>query len=585
MKKSYLFIATIGALLTSCGGSGSSGSSEPSIQYYPVQEDANKKWSLLGTDGEILISEEYKNQPSPVINGLYYVQNENGSYTVYEASKKPKEILEDLVDVGYLNDGVMPIVRKSERISVIDKTGKTVFSLEPVGGKEVVNSRSYFHDGMLVAQNEENNFGAFNTKGEKIYDFKYKAFNDFNDGVAVVEKAVGENEVKTLIVDTKGNELDDIKIKEGYSLVKNKFIDGFLAVKDKEGSFRFIDKKGEELKLPGKVQGIDNWNNKYFVFKGDDGWGVMTLNEAAEVVIKAKYSSVQILPDNKFYAVDNKDHYILNEKGDKELELSDDYQSYTLTPNAKFKYIAKEKNHYILLDEQGKPINKLELAEIITNLKDDLINSNYFDVAGMVQNLTANITDKGIGNYYIGEAAADLGLNPDDYRYSSSFKNEELDSKGYKYIIVFNGYTNNSITVYEYDFITSTTNYLINPEAKVSKLSICAICEQNCWQEAKAKVFEALKAKGYKAEAEGEASGLFTKGNVLATVDGNSRSITITLTENDPEVLPMLIERVKSQKAPSASTSNNWDNDDDSDSQSYVPMNNVTYGDTDDDDW
>lgn len=546
MKNHLLIIPFLALAMTSCGG-GSGSDMDSMIDYYPVQEDQGKKWGFVGKDGNMLISEEYKNQPSPVVNGLYFVKNDNGTYTLYEASQKPKEILEDLASVGYMQDGLLPISRKNERISVVNKAGETKFTLEPVGGREIVNCAPYFTEGLLIAVDQENNFGAYDTKGEKAIDFKYAAIGPFNEGVALAMKVTNEEskETKTIVIDKNGNELDDIKIKEGYSPMKESFNDGYLAIRDKEGSFRFINLKGEEIKLPGKVKNIGEWNSKCFVFYGDDGWGVMSLDDKNDIIIKAKYSGIKLLPDNKFFAVDGKDYYILNNAGDKELELSDDYSAFTVINNASFRFIALEKSHYVLLDKEGKPLNKLEFANIVTSLDLDGVVSNFFDVAGMVEALLANVNDKGVGPYYIDEPAKALGFNPEDYRYSSSFTNEDLDSKGYKYEISFVGRTDNSIATYDYDFSKNEYVYMINPEAKVSMLVVSADCNNNYWEEAKDKLYEAIKAKGFKAEVENNNAAVYTKGNVILLVNPG-RTITLSMIQNTPESLSQLVRMAKS---------------------------------------
>lgn len=528
MKKFFLWaIPGILCIASSCSFSGNS---DLKVDYYPVQEDDEKKWGLLGLDGELLLSEEFTYSPSPAINGLFSVRGENGFFTLYEASKKPKEILEDLVEVGFLVNNRIPVVKKSERICVVNSKGETQFILEPVNGKEIIKSARYFTEGLLVAVNEENLYGAYNEKGEVAVDFKYNEIGPFHDGMAIAIKSIGDNESKTIVIDKKGNEIDNINIKEGYTLVKAEFNDGFLAVEDREGTFRFINKKGEEIKLPGKVKKIGEWNSKYFTFQGDDGWGLMTLNESNDVVIKAKYSNLIFLTEKKLMALDNKDTYILNDKGEKEVELSEDYQNYTFIPDAKFSFIANEKSHYVILNEQGKPFNKLELASIITYFDINFLESNFFDVTGFVQNIVANITDKGIGNYYIGEEVTKLKLDPQNYIYTSSFALENIDINGYKYSISGDGVTDNNIAVGDYDFANQKYIYTLNPDAKIEELNLIARMEQKCWVEAKPKLFEAIKAKGYTLESENEEEGNFTKGDLSLNVSGEYADyISITI--------------------------------------------------------
>lgn len=537
-----MLIVAISALLTACGISSSKSEIDLRFEYFPVQEEDGEKWGLLGMDGNLLISEEFKNQPSVVINGLFFVQNENGLFTVYEASSKPKEILEDLVEVGFLADGLMPIVKKSERISIVDTRGETGFSLDPVAGKEIVSSAPFFTDGVLIAKNEDNKFGGFNRKGENTIDFKYNMIYPFNEGLAVAIKDSGSSEGKLVVISKDGNTIDDINLKESYTPLSYMFTDGYIPVKDREGSIRFINKKGDELKLPGKVKDVGDYNGKYVIFKGEDGWGVMTLNEAAEVIIKPKYSNILLMNKDKFFAIDNKDYYVLNKDGDKELSLNDDFSAYSLVENAKFKFIGQEKSHFVLINEDGKPFNKLEFNKIITKISDKPISSNYFDIAGMVQNLVANITDKGIGQYFIGELASELGLNPENYKNDVFFKNENLDFQGYKYEIEFNGNTDESISINEYDFSLGKPICIINPESKVKNLTLRAVCQQNCWEKAKPLLLESLKAKGFKIEKDVPNATILINQYVSIYIMGRDDIIVLDVYPNDSETIQLLTQ-------------------------------------------
>lgn len=83
MKKSFLFLAgSILLLLTSCKGGDSI------VDYIPFQEDDGGDWGLINATGEVLYSEEFKNCPSIVLDGCFYLEEKDGSYSVYNATEK-----------------------------------------------------------------------------------------------------------------------------------------------------------------------------------------------------------------------------------------------------------------------------------------------------------------------------------------------------------------------------------------------------------------------------------------------------------------------------------------------------------------
>lgn len=138
LKTSIGLIAlAMSAGLASCGGS--SGPIENAIEYFPFQLESDGKWGMIDKDGEVLFSEEFKSEPSPVIDGVFFVREGDG-YTLYKASDKPKPIngCEKLLSVGIMTDGIVPISRENERITIINKSGETVAVLNPVAGKEIV---------------------------------------------------------------------------------------------------------------------------------------------------------------------------------------------------------------------------------------------------------------------------------------------------------------------------------------------------------------------------------------------------------------------------------------------------------------
>lgn len=529
MKKCTHFLPLLSLLLTACGGNSNS-KPESNIDFYPVQEETDGKWGFVGKNGEILFSDEFKNHPSPSVDGVFYVE-ENNNYVLYQVGKKPKVIpgCDDLYTVGYLMEGVIPISRKGERITLINSKGELQATINPVKGKEIVYARPYFTDGVLIVQDEDNKYGFINKKGEFIVEPKYDDINDFACGLSLISKQTNDS-YKNIVINTKGEEV--FTLKNNYSPISYQYKDGYLPVRD-ENRYGFLDTKGEYIKLPGKVEGIGDYNSKYFVFRESSEWGIMKLDkDNQDIIVRAKYGSIKILPNDKFLIADDKEYFVINKKGDKEFEFDDDYKYVEPIEGSSFHFIGYDKNRRgVLLDDKGKPINKLEFVSFLFGMSGMTIKSDYFSVDSFVQDLLSEVTTKGIGKYYIGEPASELGYEANSDTPSYRITNEDLNKSGYRYNIEFQGETNYSMVNYDYDYNAysgSNYRYYFNPDSKVESLNVRGCSQQNYWEEAKPKIYEGIKAKGYNLKEEGESWAIFKNNDVELTISGGS-CISITI--------------------------------------------------------
>ena len=71
MKKNLFLIAVLGTILVSCEKRGNMG-----VEYVPYQETEKGQWCMISPAGEVLFSEEFKNEPTVVKDGLFMVKND-----------------------------------------------------------------------------------------------------------------------------------------------------------------------------------------------------------------------------------------------------------------------------------------------------------------------------------------------------------------------------------------------------------------------------------------------------------------------------------------------------------------------------
>lgn len=517
------------ACATSCG------SRTEEITYLPVKMEKNGSWGMVGPDGKMLFEDEFKNEPSPVLNGVFTVREGDG-LSVYLADEKPRVIgdLEDLKYAGGMSEGVIPVVRKGERICYYNKDGKLKFTLDPVNGMEITSVSGIFHDGRAIICNEEGKYGVIDSDGKVIVEPKYHYIAEYRDGLAIAkhDNSDDEEDLEYEFINRSG----EVKAKiTGYNLYST-FYSGYILAKKKD-NYGLINKDGEFNKLSGKVKGVDMWNDKYVVFQGEDGHGVMTHD--GEIVIRPKYRSVTILNNGKFLAYsNNKKFYLVNKNDEREMEFEDvktlvsfgeviDFQ-YGL--KCKFGLIGGDDDHELYFyNEKGETLNKNEYYSIGADLwrLTETVASDYFNVQGaadkFVEPLTANGYDgkelnKPIYKYLTGAAEDNKYVRTVDltgktglkYSISGFALSSEYAVKSEPVYTTntFYGYSYQSFSHYSYSWDTS---------AKVDAIVVYLnISTDGFYSQTKDAIVDAMKAKGYKVSASTKAYAILRNGNVYA---------------------------------------------------------------------
>lgn len=169
--------------LVGCNKSGASSS----IEGVPFQTEEGGSWGMLQLDqpDNPLFSEEFDREPSSVYDGCFSVQDKDGLYRIYSAESKPKQIGERYAQVGVFSDGIAPVAKPGDHISLIDKSGKTVKVLDRVEGKRILSCNS-FVDGRARYQSEDGKFGYLDKHGKAVIPAKYELATDFAGGRAFV---------------------------------------------------------------------------------------------------------------------------------------------------------------------------------------------------------------------------------------------------------------------------------------------------------------------------------------------------------------------------------------------------------------
>lgn len=529
MKQTQLFNLLFCGLLLGLVGC-TPGGGEADLEYLPVIVDKGDKWGMIGPDGKILFNDEFENEPSSVVNGVFYVM-ENNRYSLYKAKEKPELIkgAEDLIQPGYYTEGLIPIVREGERISLINIDGETKLTLTPISGQEVIQSGNRFEEGNLHVKLQNGKYGTINKKGEVIIEPKYDLISNFSEGicVAIVNGKDSDDSITIVCLNNNGKEI--FKIKGAYKLNNQAMAMGFQGGRFpviKGDILGFIDRKGEFNKIPSKYTEYIPLSNKYFAVKNsDDKWGI--LDRDNEVVLRLKYSDVEYLGEDLFYVRNEKNSEIINAKGDIKADIDEDYGLFAFSLLSRlgfansFCLAGGENNSIMLYGRDGKPLTKSDFYKLGVNILQDSyadIRSDFFDTAGIARYIANAISVEGFEKIKLGNAITDYlkGKKPEDFadKYSLSFDMEKfkfmnasanLEVCPYGVPIVFSEPVYSYENYYGYTYQSlSGYNYSWNPASKVGSIDLTINATRPFYKQCKNQLIELLKNKGFTVEGGGE---------------------------------------------------------------------------------
>lgn len=512
------------------------------LNYLPCKTDKESNWGMVGPDGQMLFDDEFENQPSAVMNGLFYVKENNG-YSVYAAEAKPRLIgdLEGLADVGFLSEGVIAASRKGERISFFDKDGNQQFTLEPIKGKEITSVSGYFMDERATILNEDGECGVIDAKGNVIVEPKYAWVSRYSGGFAIAKPMEYADSMKNVtyeLIDKKGEVITKI---EGYDSpfpydYKWNPSYGFIAAK-KGDRWGIINKEGEFSKLPSKVAWISNLNKKYVIFKSDDSkFGVMTHD--GEIVVRAKYKSIDFATDDTFVCEsDSEKWYIVNNKDERTAEIEDitDISQYTersagLNYSTGFELIGHDKTDYYLFKNNGEKVTKTEYYEIGASMLNAFswVFTDYFNATAAAKKLVSKVTDNGYADVTLGSPLYKyFSGSPKDYTATDRYEIPDLKG-GFRYGIWGIAFSDNDIAISTPVYRTERyywTSYQVfdhysyswNQKALCDYINVGISAEsKDCYQELKSGAIAALKEKGFNVMTDEDAYALLQKGETVA---------------------------------------------------------------------
>lgn len=419
MKKNFTFVVSLTALivltLVSCNKEADS-----NIEAVPFQETEDGQWGMISMDGTVLFKDEFKNMPTVVHDGRFFVKNKDGIWEMYDATEKPKRIGKDYVHATAFQNRHALVTEKGKPVSIIDTEGNTIKLLDKVDGK-TIDRVSAFHDGYAVFLTTDTLAGVIDIEGNCIIHPKdYYVISNCGEGkfLAVERKYKKDFEngkkgkTKIKILNASGKELFSFN-GDKYESLNEIFSNGKMAVsvkKDGKQAWGIINEKGEYVVKPmKKIENIGMIHGDKFTYNNGEGWGLMDVK--CQTLIRAKYEGLFYDEDNLLVAVvkdgeDVKYKYIDendNQIGKDTYVLATSFSSF----DGNHALVKPDDKMYSIIDRDGNQIKGLpDMINVGFNDGDNYVESDFVDLQKVVADL--NITANGALEFTFSSTVQDI---------------------------------------------------------------------------------------------------------------------------------------------------------------------------------
>jgi len=347
------------------------------IKYFPVKLTGSERWSILDLKtGELVCKDEFKERPSEIVDGLFYVKNESTDYyDFYNVNDVRKPINSDkYVAVTKFYNGVAFAVKDGECISLIDKNCKIIKKLD----KDIQTCYD-FSEGIAIYKDNNDKFGFINENGKIIVKAKYDLAESLSNGVSMCTIIDKKNNInKIYAVDKSGKELFSFNTKEYKEY--GKFSNGYLPVL-REKEILCLDKNGNKKFTLCKFEDEDDawfalykcfYNGEQFVFVEGNTCGLKDKNN--EIILRAKYDYLKSVGEGLFIAEKEEKVGVIDHNDNVILDF--DYDNITFIK--KGLYMVEKDDKYALVDKDGKDVSKNNF-ESVGGTYSGLVISNYID--------------------------------------------------------------------------------------------------------------------------------------------------------------------------------------------------------------
>lgn len=338
------FAATVAMLLTACGGNDTT--YQYKTQYLPVQLVGSEKWSILDVNsGEVVAKDAFTNAPSPIVDGMFYVRNDEGSYDYYDVSAPTTPVAGHFGSAtAFSDDGVAVCSRVGQPICIIDRKGQVVKQLP----KEI-SQCSMFSRGMAAFQNDNGQWGYINAAGDTIVPAIYSSANMFlyNDYALVIDENQPNDSVVSFSVINKSGKIMFTGTTAEYEPIQPYFINGVMPAM-KGDSIVCLNENGKEVANP-----IDDQEK---VSKG--GYADFSRTPSGDYIV---------VKDKKTGMVDKNNKTLIPIEHDNLIDINGE------------RLIAVDGDTYHIIDRTGKPVGNVKFSNAHVSEDNPYATRGYID--------------------------------------------------------------------------------------------------------------------------------------------------------------------------------------------------------------
>ncbi|MBR5726866.1 MAG: WG repeat-containing protein [Muribaculaceae bacterium] len=305
-------------LMTACGSKDAT--YQYKTEYLPIQLVDSEKWSILDVNtGEVIAKDAFTNAPSPIVAGMFYVMNDEGSYDYYDVSAPTTPVAGHFGSVtSFSDDGIAVCSKVGGSLLVIDRKGHVVKELP-----KDVSQCSMFARGMAAFQNDNGQWGFINTSGDTIVPANYNTVNMFlyEDYALVIDQnQPNDSALSFTVIDKTGKVMFNSNTSI-YQPIQPYYINGVLPVM-KGDTLVCLNEKGKEVANPisdqDKVEkaGYADFsrtpNGNYIVIK-DKKTGMVDKNN--KPLIPIEHDNLIDINGERLIAVDGDIFHIIDNNG------------------------------------------------------------------------------------------------------------------------------------------------------------------------------------------------------------------------------------------------------------------------------
>lgn len=397
MKLSNLLTLLLLALSATITSACSSESSSAEIEALAYRSTESGRWGIVSMDGEVIVRDYFKNEPTVAMDGRYFVKNDEGLWEMYDLSAQPQKKGGKYVYTSGFYHGRALVAERNQGISLIDTEGKVLKRLDRIANKSVEEIAS-FDQGYAIFLTTDSLYGAIDENGTCVVQPSYcYLVADEGNFVGIPKQyrkvILSDDSLRKYaldLLDKSGRMLHQFQSSEFEELTTGN--DKFAIAtkqKDKE-SWTFYNFKGDVLfRCPENVKNITAIKGNNFIYSNRKGFGLMNLN--GEILIPAQYADLEFDGDYLIATIESnveRNSIWLNQYGQK--VGSEAFESIYKASDFDNEHAVVRVNEmgYSLVDLKGNPLkHQPDMVEVGWKKGDDFIQSDIIDLNELLNQL------------------------------------------------------------------------------------------------------------------------------------------------------------------------------------------------------